>query len=979
MTLLLTLVIMLALLMTMFTPSIAANPASTPTPSMEDRHAPGDANTPPGESLMGDLESTTKYSGATLPTEGSSAEGMFEVPEEGTKNFSPDSSETTLIEMTAEQGDIALINPESQNAIGEDIIQKAPAQPQPKGENAFTGFFPPPPGSKDYPEEPGAIPVGTASPDLPAGAVEALSATGSLITCSAPVNYYWTTASSDFSIVQQCSLSIPQDGYAYISANASMAYYGINPGDVTEALFEIGIDNTLGDSNIDRWINMYWEFPLGRERPVALSVLKPITAGKHTFYFLGKHYSGPGSIGLFDSALTVIFIPSASASVLACGESGNTNYTNTTNSFTVARQCSLTVPEAGWVFLSADGSMAYNNGEYESEMQLSVDNTGGDGVSSRFTNVYTDTVDGTDKSVAVTEVKNIAAGTHTFYFLGRRYSGAGTVLMYDPTLTAIFVPDTSQTAKSCGDSGSTYWDSSSQNYSVLRQCTLSIPQDGYAFISVNGSLGNVNGDYIAHFRLGIDSTASDNTYNRWVWIGNDSGDGDDESVDLSVLQPITAGTHTFYFLGRLWASASAGIRVYAPTISVIFIPKPSPAALTCGASGHMELTNSSSSAAVLRQCALTVPQDGWVYIAANTSMEYVNYYYEARLNIAIDNSAASDAATDRYVNVYASNGTDETGAISILKPIAAGRHTFYFRMIRVYGSGMMKAIDPTLSVVYIPYSSTTAQACSVYGDGYWQTNSFDFVDILQCSLSAPQNGYVFISSSGSPFNYNGEYEAAFRIGIDNTSGDEDIDRWVNIYNDGYDDGTDKSMAISVLKPISAGAHTFYLLMRRYNGSGYASMYDPTLSVIYVPSAASALTKSCGDSGNLTWSTASSSYSTIKTCSLTFDRDGFVLVSADGSMANSNGGYKARFQISMDGAYHDADAKRWVEVNADTGDGSDKSVALSQIMPVTKGTHTLSFVGLKSSGSGDVQVHDPTLTVFAPGNWISQIFLPLLLR
>ena len=52
-------------------------------------------------------------------------------------------------------------------------------------------------------------------------------------------------------------------------------------------------------------------------------------------------------------------------------------------------------------------------------------------------NVYNDSGDGTDKSVALSVLKSVTAGTHTFYFLGSRYNGAGTVLLYDPTLTVI--------------------------------------------------------------------------------------------------------------------------------------------------------------------------------------------------------------------------------------------------------------------------------------------------------------------------------------------------------------------------------------------------------------------------------------------------------------------------------------------------------------------------------------------------------------
>lgn len=127
----------------------------------------------------------------------------------------------------------------------------------------------------------------------------------------------------------------------------------------------------------------------------------------------------------------------ASGSLITCGASGNMNWTTTSSSFQVIRQCTLSVPRTGWVFLSTDGSVARQNGEYEGQFEIGIDGTGGDANIDRWVNVYNDSSDGTDSSVALSVLKPVTAGTHTFYFLGRRYSGTGTVLLYDPTLTVI--------------------------------------------------------------------------------------------------------------------------------------------------------------------------------------------------------------------------------------------------------------------------------------------------------------------------------------------------------------------------------------------------------------------------------------------------------------------------------------------------------------------------------------------------------------
>ena len=127
----------------------------------------------------------------------------------------------------------------------------------------------------------------------------------------------------------------------------------------------------------------------------------------------------------------------AGGSLITCGASGNLNWTTASGSFTVMRQCSMMVPQSGYVFISANGSVARSNGPYEAQFEIGIDSTAGDANIDRWVNVYNDTGDGTDESVALSVLKPVNPGSHTFYFLGKRYAGSGTVLVYDPTLTVI--------------------------------------------------------------------------------------------------------------------------------------------------------------------------------------------------------------------------------------------------------------------------------------------------------------------------------------------------------------------------------------------------------------------------------------------------------------------------------------------------------------------------------------------------------------
>jgi hypothetical protein len=98
----------------------------------------------------------------------------------------------------------------------------------------------------------------------------------------------------------------------------------------------------------------------------------------------------------------------------------------------------------------------------------------------------------------------------------------------------------------------------------------------------------------------------------------------------------------------------------------------------------------------------------------------------------------------------------------------------------------------------------------------------------------PESGSVLISADACVARQNGEYEGNFRIGIDSTDGDPNIDRWVDVYND-TGDGSDTTLALSVLRNLEPGPHTIYLLGRRQSGTAEVLAYDPTLSVIQVGS------------------------------------------------------------------------------------------------------------------------------------------------
>ena len=125
---------------------------------------------------------------------------------------------------------------------------------------------------------------------------------GALQVCGAGGDLDWSTTADDLQTVCKCTITLPDDGWAYISAGASLT--GCNC--EYEAQFRLGIDSKKGDPATDRWINIYADSGDGMDAVLAVSALRPLKAGKHTFYLLCRRASGTGTVFLQDPSLAVI-------------------------------------------------------------------------------------------------------------------------------------------------------------------------------------------------------------------------------------------------------------------------------------------------------------------------------------------------------------------------------------------------------------------------------------------------------------------------------------------------------------------------------------------------------------------------------------------------------------------------------------------------------------------------------------------------
>ncbi|HEU5102519.1 MAG TPA: hypothetical protein VFU22_26025 [Roseiflexaceae bacterium] len=123
------------------------------------------------------------------------------------------------------------------------------------------------------------------------------------------------------------------------------------------------------------------------------------------------------------------------------------------------------------------------------------------------------------------------------------------------------------------------------------------------------------------------------------------------------------------------------------------------------------------------------------------------------------------------------------------------------------GSEGLASTQPDIAALTADTASGGSLQCGAASGGGWTTTSSTFVTIKSCTLTVPEDGVVYISATASVALKDAAFEARFNLSIDNPNGNNATDRLVDVYTDTGGDGTDKSVADTLLAPVSAGAHT----------------------------------------------------------------------------------------------------------------------------------------------------------------------------
>ncbi len=390
--------------------------------------------------------------------------------------------------------------------------------------------------------------------------------------------------------------------------------------------------------------------------------------------------------------------------------------------------------------------------------------------------------------------------------------------------------------------------------------------------------------------------------------------------------------------------------------------------LTCGDGVSGGLEAASTSATVVADCAISAPTSGTAIVLATSGLRFVDFNYEARLALSLDSPTVDHNTnpTSRFVNIY-SDARNKSAATQMAYAVAPGRHTF--RLILEHsGAGTAGLLDPSLQVIFVPSGEPGIQVCSDNPGTTYSNDTTTASTIRSCSITAPTAGSLVGIGSGSVGFSGVPFEATFRLGVDNPSGDASTERFLNIYADGFD-GTDESLSTHSVTPVAAGAHTLSLIGNRFgtnSGEGTVRVLDAGLVGLFIADGAS--TKVCGASGTDAWTNSTSTDTTVRSCSLTVTKKSHVLALAGGSAAmQAPAGAAAEWEGSFGLAVGGTRVNRLVNVyyDGDPRDGTDRAVSASMFArDVPAGPLEVRFLGRRAVGTGVAKLIAPGLAALA---------------
>ena len=372
---------------------------------------------------------------------------------------------------------------------------------------------------------------------------------------------------------------------------------------------------------------------------------------------------------------------------------------------------------------------------------------------------------------------------------------------------------------------------------------------------------------------------------------------------------------------------------------------------------------------ITAQCTLEAATDGTILVIASTGVNRVDTEYaQVRLRVSLNQPNGPGLVTsERVLDVYGTSYLErQTSMATVAMPVVAGTHTLYYLAERVVGSASVIFYRPRVMAIFIPSVETNIRLCEGRFWGEFTTTAASQTIVTSCTLADLGLGSALVASDAwmRLADTDVELSADLRLGeppvcVPGTQ------RWLDVVGDVVYDGLDTSFATSALVGLGPGTTHFYLTASRNSGSGTVSLNEAGVSALWAATGGPVLANGAALSGE--WTTTSVVPQTMLQTNLNPSVDGYFLILATASVSPDLADYDAHFMARVD--LGDDIANRYVKIGGDI----DRNLALSDLVPVEAGSHTIRLNGGRydTPATTSLRVRDASLSVlFFPKSMVA---------
>jgi len=363
---------------------------------------------------------------------------------------------------------------------------------------------------------------------------------------------------------------------------------------------------------------------------------------------------------------------------------------------------------------------------------------------------------------------------------------------------------------------------------------------------------------------------------------------------------------------------------------------------------------------IAAQCTLDAATDGTILVIASTSVNRTDTTHtQLSLRVGIDQPGGLGlVASERVVDIYGTAYLERQNTMATVAiPVVAGSHTLYYFADRVVGTAAVTLYRPRILAVFVPSAETNIRLCEGRWIGEFTTDIVSQSIVASCSLSGIGLGSALVSSDGwmRLADSAAELNADLR-GNQPTTVEPGTVRRLDVVGDTVYDGLDNSLATSYVADLPAGIAYFYMTIARSIGPGVVSVMWPGVAALWVARGGPVLSN--GAVLPAEWTTTSISTVTMLETTLNPSVDGYFLILATASISPDTADYTAHFMARIDTG--DDIANRYIKIN----DTIDRNLALSDLVPVSAGNHTIRLGGGRydTPASTSLRVRDGSLSV-----------------